>query len=114
LTAIEMCTTTRLKALTFVSSAGIFDTSAYKARAAAHIPILEADDLEDARTGLTIGYLQSKWVAEKLVMRMADHGMPCNIVRPCHIGGESTSGAVSNDDYFWRWAVVLFPCAVLH
>ncbi|EGN97685.1 hypothetical protein SERLA73DRAFT_184486 [Serpula lacrymans var. lacrymans S7.3] len=105
LTAIRMCTTKHLKALTFVSSMGVYNTAVYKARSAAGLPILEDDDLEDARTGLTIGYLQSKWVSEKIIMWMANLGMPCNIVRPCHISGDSTTGAVSNDDYFWRYTL---------
>lgn len=55
----------------------------------------EDDDLEGARLELKIGYGQSKWVAEKLLMEVAKRGLAVNIVRPGYVVGDSVSGGAS-------------------
>lgn len=52
----------------------------------------EDDNLEGARHELKIGYGQSKWVSEKLLMEAAKRGLAVNIVRPGYIVGDSVSG----------------------
>ncbi|KAJ3092157.1 large subunit of alpha-aminoadipate reductase [Quaeritorhiza haematococci] len=64
--------------------------------------VLESDDLEGARKGLRSGYGQSKWVAEKLVMRARDRGVPATIIRPGYIVGHSKTGVGNTDDFLWR------------
>jgi thioester reductase-like protein len=56
-----------------------------------HPGVPESDDLEGTRTGLKIGYGQSKWVAEKLLMEAARRGLAVNIVRPGYVVGDSTT-----------------------
>jgi len=62
----------------------------------------ESDDLEGTRTGLKIGYGQSKWVAEKLLMEAARRGLAVNIVRPGYVVGDSTTAVTNTDDFIWR------------
>lgn len=47
--------------------------------------------MEGARTELTVGYGQSKWVAEKMLMEAARRGLSVNIVRPGYVVGDSVS-----------------------
>jgi L-aminoadipate-semialdehyde dehydrogenase len=49
----------------------------------------EDDDLEGARTGLRVGYGQSKWVSEKLIMEAGRRGLHAHIVRPGYVLGHS-------------------------
>ena len=51
----------------------------------------EDDDLEGARNELTIGYGQSKWVAEMLHMEAVKRGLVVNIARPGYVVGDSVS-----------------------
>jgi len=45
---------------------------------------------------------QSKWVAEKLIMHAMDRGIPCTIIRPGYIVGDSRTGVTNTDDFLWR------------
>jgi thioester reductase-like protein len=48
------------------------------------------------------GYTQSKWVAEQLVFRAGEAGVPVTVHRPGRISGHSGSGACQADDFLWR------------
>ncbi len=49
------------------------------------------------------GYVQSKWVAEKLIMQAQARGLAASIYRPDRIAGHSVSGVSNADDFFLRW-----------
>ncbi|MEV7025338.1 amino acid adenylation domain-containing protein [Kitasatospora sp. NPDC093558] len=61
---------------------------------------------ESAPTGpsrlLRQGYTQSKWVAEQLVFRAGELGVPVTVHRPGRISGHSGTGACQADDFLWR------------
>lgn len=42
------------------------------------------------------GYKQSKWVAEQMVLRAGQRGLPCNVYRPGRIMGHSETGITGN------------------
>ncbi|KAJ3284237.1 large subunit of alpha-aminoadipate reductase [Rhizoclosmatium sp. JEL0117] len=101
--ALRLATTGRLKAFHLVSSTSVLDTNYYIRRylnAGEAVP--ESDDLEGARKGLRSGYGQTKWVAEKLVMRARERGVPATIIRPGYIVGDSQTGVNNTDDFIWR------------
>ncbi|KAI8911192.1 hypothetical protein DFJ77DRAFT_549925 [Powellomyces hirtus] len=98
--ALRLATTHHLKPIHFVSSTSVLDTPHYIKNP--EIAVSESDDLEGARTGLRSGYGQTKWVAEKLVMRARAAGVPATIIRPGYIVGDSTTGVCNTDDFLWR------------
>ena len=94
LTAIELASTGKQKALVFVSSTSAIDTEHYvrlsdsiSQRGEGGVP--ESDDLEGARSTLKTGYGQSKWVSEKLLFEAGRRGLRGHIVRPGYVVGDS-------------------------
>ncbi|CAG8684244.1 10279_t:CDS:2, partial [Acaulospora colombiana] len=90
LTAMELASNKRPKLFSFVSSTSAIDTE-YYVRLSESKPtgVPEDDDLEGARTGLRVGYGQSKWVSEKLIMEAGKRGLYAHIVRPGYVLGHS-------------------------
>jgi natural product biosynthesis luciferase-like monooxygenase protein/thioester reductase-like protein len=86
----------RVKPLHHVSTASVFDARSYARRL-----ISELDEPDDPE-GLVIGYAQSKWVAEKLVVGAGARGLPVAIYRPAWIAGHSRSGVCNDDDFLSR------------
>eukprot|EP01060_Flectonema_neradi_P030978 TRINITY_DN459_c1_g3_i1.p1 TRINITY_DN459_c1_g3~~TRINITY_DN459_c1_g3_i1.p1 ORF type:complete len:1599 (+),score=322.31 TRINITY_DN459_c1_g3_i1:70-4866(+) len=93
---LKLCCTKKLKVLSFIST-----TNVYEAEYSKHKIIKEDVELETGR-GLTGGYTQSKWVADKLVMNAAKKGLPVMCLRPSFISGDSHSGAWTTDDFLVR------------
>ncbi|QIS12938.1 non-ribosomal peptide synthetase [Nocardia arthritidis] len=50
---------------------------------------------------LALGYLQTKWVAERLVCAAGERGLPVNVFRLGRIAGDSVTGACQTSDFFW-------------
>jgi amino acid adenylation domain-containing protein/thioester reductase-like protein len=65
------------------------------------VPITE-DDVPDDAEDLTIGYTQSKWVAEEVARLARDRGVPVTIYRIGRIAGDSETGALQSEDFLWR------------
>jgi thioester reductase-like protein/FkbH-like protein len=61
---------------------------------------LDEDALPGPGSELPIGYQQSKWVAERLVLEAGARGLPVAIYRPGTIGPHSTTGSHNHDDLF--------------
>lgn len=51
------------------------------------------------------GYAQSQWVADEMVQRLRDRGLPVTIYRPGFVVGDSKTGAGNPDDFFSRMIV---------
>lgn len=60
------------------------------------------DDLPEHVDTMHIGYRQSKWVAERLVLLARERGIPVSIYRPARISGHSSNGACQTNDFVWR------------
>jgi thioester reductase-like protein len=63
----------------------------------------EDEDIRDSGI-LPIGYTQSKWVAERLVWKAKERGLPVAVFRIGHIVGNSDSGECNADDFIFRVA----------
>ncbi|KAJ5864921.1 uncharacterized protein N7529_006837 [Penicillium soppii] len=51
------------------------------------------------------GYAQSQWVADEMVQRVRDKGLPVVIYRPGFVVGDSKTGAGNPDDFFSRMII---------
>lgn len=51
------------------------------------------------------GYAQSQWVADEMVQRVREKGLPVSIYRPGFVVGDSRTGASNPDDFFGRMIV---------
>ena len=94
--ALRLAGQGRPKAVHHISTTGVF----------AGLGQAEREYGEDARPddpdGLPLGYLQSKWVAERLVWAAAERGLSVTVHRPGWILGDSRSGAGNPDDFLAR------------
>jgi len=102
LNCIQLCTTSKPKRLTFVSSTSTLDTEHYFQLTRAGSAVLETDDLEGSHKGLGTGYGQSKWASEFIVREAGRRGLVGAIVRPGYITGDPRSGTSVTDDFLVR------------
>jgi thioester reductase-like protein len=79
-----------------ISSVAVFEAATYRNRA-----VLESDDVSGWR-GIHVGYSQTKWVSERLVLAAGAAGLPVTVYRPPLIGGHSQTGAWHQDDLLHR------------
>ena len=85
----------KTKPVHHVSSLAVFGSPAYLGKAM----IYENDALAESR-GLAIGYFQTKWVAERLVMIGRERGIPASVYRPGLIAAHSATGDSKLGDLF--------------
>ncbi|MGQ4647803.1 thioester reductase domain-containing protein [Lyngbya aestuarii] len=83
----------KVKLVHYISSVAIFESSAYAGK------VLEEDGNFDQTKGMFLGYSQSKWVSERLVIIARDRGLPVCIYRPPFILGHSKTGIGNTDDF---------------
>ncbi|WP_320667360.1 thioester reductase domain-containing protein [Prochlorococcus sp. MIT 1307] len=88
----------------FISSVSVFESAAYRNR-----ELLEDQDLNNWK-GIHIGYSQTKWVSERLVLEAGKAGLPVSVYRPPLIGGHSKTGYWNQGDLLQR---LLQGCLVL-
>jgi L-aminoadipate-semialdehyde dehydrogenase len=83
----------------FVSSTSVFDSDYYINNIDAKV--MENDNLEGGKY-LTVGYAQSKWVSERIVLLAKAKNVPVTIIRPGYVVGHSRTGVTNADDFLWR------------
>jgi thioester reductase-like protein len=88
---LRLAASHRVKPVHFVSTVGVFASSD------AQRLVTESDALETSGP-LFVGYAQSKWVAEKLVVHAAHRGLPVTIHRP-NIAPHSVTGVFNPSDH---------------
>ncbi|HYG83900.1 MAG TPA: amino acid adenylation domain-containing protein [Verrucomicrobiae bacterium] len=91
----------RTKPVHYLSTAAVFGPIGFLEEITT---IYEADDLDrsEAAVSKDIGYIQSKWVAEKILRIAQRRGMLITVHRPGFIMGDSISGVNNTDDYVAR------------
>jgi len=82
--------------LEYISSTSVYEASAYRGQS-----LDEAADLAEWQ-GIHLGYSQTKWVSERLVVAAARSGLPVRLYRPPLIAGHSQSGAWHDQDFLHR------------
>jgi amino acid adenylation domain-containing protein/thioester reductase-like protein len=87
----------RTKPVHFISTIGVFSLNT---------PAGEAGVVEDGAPPdgkeLNLGYDQSKFVAERLVMLARSRGLPATIYRPGAITGHTRTGICKTSDFLWK------------
>jgi myxalamid-type polyketide synthase MxaB len=95
-TVLELAALRRPLPVELISSVAVYEAQAYRDR-----ELLETDDLAEWR-GIQIGYSQTKWVSERLVLAAGRAGLPVRTYRPPLIAGHSRSGLWHQDDLLHR------------
>ncbi|TAQ89893.1 hypothetical protein B7494_g1757 [Chlorociboria aeruginascens] len=100
---IRFCASVKPKRLVFISSTSTLDSEHYiKLSVEAKKPVLETDDLEGSRKGLSTGYGQTKWASEYLMREAGRRGLTGAVVRSGYITGDPSSGISVTDDFLVR------------
>ena len=94
---LKLAASTRVKPLHFVSTLGVFSPADSQGKDM----IDETASPEHGET-LPIGYTQSKWMAERALVRARSFDLPICIHRPGRVAGDSRTGACQTGDFFWR------------
>ena len=79
-----------------ISSVAVFEADALRDQ-----PIDEQTPLE-AWQGIQLGYSQTKWVADRMVRRAAEAGLPVTVYRPPLIAGDSCGSTWHEGDLLQR------------
>lgn len=96
------------KPITFISTTAVFEVPTYYLNlsdamiARGRLGVPESDPLDGSLTGMSSGYGQSKWVAERVLMECSRRGLRTSIVRPSYVLGDSKSAVTNTDDFVWR------------
>jgi thioester reductase-like protein len=93
---LRFASTKKIKQVNYMSSIAVFESDLYR-----HKIITESDELMDVGK-MYLGYSQSKWVAEKLVLLARERGLPVIIYRLPFISGHSLTGVWNTDDIICR------------
>jgi myxalamid-type nonribosomal peptide synthetase MxaA len=96
LQALRLACAGRAKPVHFVSTLGVYLTPDKGGTT-----VDEGTPLPDP-AGLHDAYSQTKWVADALVRKVAETGVPVTIHRPARVGPDSRTGATNTDDWFSR------------
>lgn len=102
LDCIRLAVTTRVKSLHHVSSAGVTGpVRAFGSRDR----IMEDVDMSDFQESLPydLGYTQSKWVGDKMVLTMQKKGLPAVVYRPGFIMGDGVRSKIQHSDFMSRF-----------
>lgn len=83
----------RTKSVHYVSTIGVFSGTTKH---------LREDSKLDADGLVAGGYVQSKWVSEKLIWEASHRGLPVAVYRPSGISGHSKTGKWGNTDAIYR------------
>ena len=94
--ALRLASQERSKLFHYISTIGVFEPLVFS-------PAVITEQHEPASTGLSRGYTQSKWVAERMVVRAHERGLPVTIYRPPIIGGDSHTGQPNSGDFVWNF-----------
>jgi thioester reductase-like protein len=91
---LRLACTRQLKPFYLISSLAILEGIKIK-------PIPEDSDIDESGE-LANGYVESKWVSEKLTLLARSRGVPCMIFRLPRVGGDSQIGSGPTGDFLWR------------
>jgi thioester reductase-like protein len=95
--ALRFALAEKVKPLHYISSLGIFTAEDYGDR------LIREDEVVETPKGLDGGYVQSKWVADKIVSDALRAGMPIAIYRFGLLTGDTIHGMDDSDNLVMRF-----------
>ncbi|MBF2048136.1 MAG: thioester reductase domain-containing protein [Elainella sp. C42_A2020_010] len=90
---IRLASLVKRKTVHYMSSVSVFESHAYAGK------VVSEADLLDHHEGMFLGYAQTKWVAEKMMLNARERGLPVCIYRLPFISGDSRTGAWNTKDF---------------
>jgi thioester reductase-like protein len=90
---IRLACQDKLKTVHYMSSVSVFESEAYAGKT------VDETDMLEHHEGMFLGYAQTKWVAEKLMLEARSRGLPLCIYRLPFISGDSNTGAWNTEDF---------------
>ncbi len=90
---LRLAATVKLKTVHHISSFSVLESDNY------HGQIVKETDSLNYGQGMYLGYAQSKWVAEKMVLNARSQGLPVCIYRLPFISGHSFTGVWNTQDF---------------
>ena len=103
---LRLAGTGRLKEVHYVSTISVLQPEL----TAADGDFTTEEQLFDHWQGLSSGYVQSKWVSEKILRIGSARGIPSTIYRPGNISGAIANGASNSSD---TWSMFIDACLEL-
>ncbi|NJR53720.1 MAG: amino acid adenylation domain-containing protein [Acaryochloris sp. CRU_2_0] len=94
---IKLACQTQSKPIHFISTPNVFSSTGYTGTRT----VLENESIDHEKIPED-GYIQTKWVAEKLIQTAAQRGLPVCIYRPGRISGHSQTGVFNPNDFLYR------------
>ncbi|QKG84715.1 amino acid adenylation domain-containing protein [Kroppenstedtia pulmonis] len=94
---LRLACQSKLKPIHFVSTLSVFPGGEEGDKS-----IVSEETMPTQSKGLSIGYAQSKWVAERILDLGRQRGIPVTIYRIGRIAGDSRTGMCQPNDLLWR------------
>jgi amino acid adenylation domain-containing protein/thioester reductase-like protein len=94
---IQLACQTKTKPIHLISTPNVFSATGHTGVRT----VLENERIDHEKIPED-GYIQTKWVAEKLVQTAAQRGLPVCIYRPGRISGHSQTGVFNPNDFLYR------------
>jgi amino acid adenylation domain-containing protein/thioester reductase-like protein len=94
---LRLASRVKVKHVHFTSTIGIVPPTS-----SSDYAITQEPEVIEYGENLKGGYLQSKWVAEKLIAAASSRGIPISIYRPAYITGSSLTGIWNTNDFICR------------
>lgn len=94
---IRLASNVKLKPVNYISTLHVFSSDDFKKYGSPQ----EIDEPIHWEA-IKLGYAQSKWVAEKIVKKAHEAGIPTKIFRLGRISGHSITGVCQKNDFLWR------------
>ncbi|WP_404791163.1 amino acid adenylation domain-containing protein [Altericista sp. CCNU0014] len=94
---IKLACQMKAKPIHFISTPNVFSSNGYTGVRT----VLENESIDREKISED-GYVQTKWVAEKLIQTAAQRGLPVSIYRPARISGHSQTGVFNSNDFLYR------------
>lgn len=92
---LRLSATGKLKPLHFISTVAVVDGGK-------PMPVSEDFEIDKIQTAEN-GYVESKWVGEKMIHIARKRGIPCAVFRLPRVSGDTQTGAGPTGDFLWRF-----------